>query len=719
MPVRTRLLAAAAILIAGLSTVAVGLRAQASALTRGPYLQLGTPTSVIVRWRTAVATDSMVRYGTVPGALSSVASMAAATTEHAVRITGLAPHTRYFYSIGSTTSPLAGGDLDHTFVTAPPRGARASTRIWVLGDPGTANADARRVRDGAMRAMHWREPDLWLMLGDNAYASGSDAEYQAAVFDMYPATLRRAVLWPTLGNHDAITADSATQSGPYYDIFTLPTAAEAGGEPSGTEAYYSFDYGNVHIVCLDSSESDRRATGAMLTWLRADLAATRAEWTVAYFHHPPYSKGSHDSDVEIELRQMREEAGPILEAGGVDLVLAGHSHSYERSLWLSGHYGPSTTLSPSHLLDGGSGDETVDGGYRKSAAPGSPGTLYITLGSSGKITAGPLNHPAMRRSTATLGSLVLDIEGPRMDVRFVTPDEREPGNDLVTLIKHTPGAAPGAPTHLAAEAGNGRLALTWKDGGEGRPSAYVVEAGSAPGRTDLASFSTGRLATTWQAPIGPGRYAVRVRAANGTGVSAPSNEIELMVGPNGETPPPPPRVIAATQAGTSVSILSAPSSSTSPLADVVLEVGRAPGQADVISLPVPPAFSIADVPTGAFFARLRGRTSAGLGPPSRELQFVVGGVPALPGAPVGPRAAVLGSTVALTWAPPASGTPPAAYIVEAGTQPGGTDFRLPTSTAAPSIAFANVPAGTYFVRVHGVIAVGAGLASDELRLRVP
>ncbi len=214
--------------------------------------------------------------------------------------------------------------------------------------------------------------DLWLMLGDNAYPSGTDAEYQAAVFDVYPDVLRNTVLWPTIGNHDAISASSATQTGPYYDIFSLPKTGEAGGLASGTEAYYSFDYANVHFVVLDSQDTDRSPppSGAMLTWLDDDLASTAQEWIVAYWHHPPYSDGSHESDTEIELIEMRQNALPILEDHGVDLVLTGHSHSYERSFLIDGHYGLSSTFGPSHVVDGGSGGREARTATTSSPAAG-------------------------------------------------------------------------------------------------------------------------------------------------------------------------------------------------------------------------------------------------------------------------------------------------------------------------------------------------------------
>jgi hypothetical protein len=80
------------------------------------------------------------------------------------------------------------------------------------------------------------------MLGDNAYENGTDSEYQTAVFNMYPTTLRQSVLWPTIGNHDTAQSSNPPASLPYFAMFTLPANAEAGGMASGTERYYSFDY---------------------------------------------------------------------------------------------------------------------------------------------------------------------------------------------------------------------------------------------------------------------------------------------------------------------------------------------------------------------------------------------------------------------------------------------------------------------------------------------
>ena len=316
-------------------------------VTRGPYLQRGTPSGVVVRWRTDLASDSRVRFGPAVGALNGSAGSATLTTEHVVALSPLAPDTSYVYSVGTAAVALAGGDAAHTFRTPPLAGTAKRTRIWVVGDAGTGSAAEARVRDAYASFAGGVSPDLWLMLGDNAYSSGTDAEYQRGVFDVFQGLLRASVLWPTLGNHDGVSANSALQSGPYYDIFSLPAAAEAGGVASGTEAYYAFDYGRIHFICLDSYGTDRTPGGAMAHWLATDLAATSADWVIAFWHHPPYSKGSHDSDSAVELVEMRQNILPILEDGGVDLVLSGHSHAYERSALLDGHYGLSTTLQSS------------------------------------------------------------------------------------------------------------------------------------------------------------------------------------------------------------------------------------------------------------------------------------------------------------------------------------------------------------------------------------
>ena len=409
-----------------------GQEAMPSPLVRGPYLQVGTPTSIIVKWHTAVSTEfGRVSYGTAPDALTQFVDDVNPVfnnleTGYSATITGLVPGTKYYYAVGIPTEQIAGGDEDHFFKTAPVAGKRTPFRFWALGDSGTANDNARAVRDAYYKFTGDRHTDLWLMLGDNANSSGSQVEYQNAVFsNMYEDMLRKSALFSTIGNRDAVSADSSTQTGPYYDIFDMPSAGEGGGLPSGTEAYYSFDWGNVHFVCLDSEGSSYATDGAMLTWLDADLAATDQDWIIVYWHQPPYSKGAWDSDYFQSQIDLRASFVPLLESHGVDLVLNGHCHSYERSMLIDGHYGDSSEFDPMlHAKDAGDGKMHGDGAYRKDAVGAAPneGTVYVVSGSSGCVVPSFFGHPVMATHHIELASLVVDVNGLQIDVRSLTSE---------------------------------------------------------------------------------------------------------------------------------------------------------------------------------------------------------------------------------------------------------------------------------------------------------
>jgi acid phosphatase type 7 len=513
-----------------------------AAVTRGPYLQLGTPTSIVVRWRTDVASNSRVQYGPTPGNLTSSVDNSAVATEHEVTVMGLSPDTQYYYSVGSTTTVMAGNDANHFFVTFPPTGTAAPTRVWVLGDSGTANSSQFAVRDAYYNATGTRHTDLWLMLGDNAYESGTDGEYQNAVFNVYQAMLRKSVLLPTLGNHDTAGSTAFNDNYPYFSIFTLPRNAEMGGIASGTEHYYSFDFANIHFICLDSMTASRATNGAMATWLRNDLASTFQKWIVAYWHHPSYTKGSHNSDTEIELVQMRQVFNPILEDGGVDIVLAGHSHSYERSYLIDGHYGTSGTFNDTMKKDGGSGRDPTP--YIKpEGTPGRQGAVYTVAGSSGQISGGTLNHPAMFISLNVLGSVVLDFQDNRLDASFLNASGAV--QDTYAIIKSA-GTPPAAPTGLAATPGNNQVSLTWN--ASAGASTYTVKRATTSGgpytaiATDI-SFTSYTDTTA----VNNTTYYYVVTAQNSQGESGNSSEASAT--PQAPSAPAAPTNLTVTRSG--------------------------------------------------------------------------------------------------------------------------------------------------------------------------
>jgi hypothetical protein len=186
----------------------------------------------------------------------------------------------------------------------------------------------------------------------------------------------------------------------------------------------------------------------MVNWLKNDLAANTLPWTVVYFHHPPYTKGSHDSDTETELLDMRANLVPVFEQYRVDLVLSGHSHSYERSYLIKGHMGLADSFTDAMKVDGGSGK--LPEPYLKTS-PEYAGTVYSVAGCSGKLSgiSPGWPHKAMFYSTNTkVGSLVIDVDGNSLTVKFVDKDVNVA--DEFTIRKETANpmtSVPPGPAH--------------------------------------------------------------------------------------------------------------------------------------------------------------------------------------------------------------------------------------------------------------------------------
>jgi len=532
-----------ALFLLPLAAIAFAADLAAQTVTRGPYLQVGTPSSVTVRWRTDVAMAGRVRYGTDAANLSSVADEPVAGTDHVVRVGNLSPDTRYFYSVGTTTATLAAGP-DHRFVTSPPPGASKPMRVWVIGDAGTGTTSQTAVRDAYATYNGSRETDLWLVLGDNAYNSGTDAEYQAKHFAIYPSMLRSAVSWYTLGNHDAGTGSVGAH--PYQTMFSFPTAAEAGGVASGTKSYYAFNYGNVHYISLDSQETNRSPTGAMATWLVNDLQQNTLPWVIAFWHHPPYSKGSHDSDTEVNLVEMRANFLPILEQYGVDLVLAGHSHVYERSYLLDGHYGVSTTLQPSMIKNGGDGRPGGNGAYAKPSTGPAPheGAVYVVAGSSGQTSGFIGTHPAMFISLNNLGSVVLDIDGDKLDASFLR--ENASVVDTFRLLKGTvsgnlpPDVVVTSPASGASFNAPSSIPLVASAVDEGSVTNVAFYAGP----TLLGTAAASPWSVTWNNPPA-GAHRITARATDNGGLVHISAPVYLTVTAATTTPAAPTALTAA------------------------------------------------------------------------------------------------------------------------------------------------------------------------------
>jgi 3',5'-cyclic AMP phosphodiesterase CpdA len=302
-------------------------------LRRYPYLQSVTRTSARVAWTSTSGGDAVVRFATsVAGPWTEVAAMAEAfdvartdDSESYVAydavLSGLGANAAYCYEVVEDGVVLASGlSLDTAW-----DGTDRPIRVLAFGDSGTSSAGQLALRDEILA----HEFDIFLHLGDMAYDTGTFPEFEASFFEVYRDLMHRVPAFPTMGNHEYATSIGR----PYLDVYYL---FEQALRPAENERYYSFDYGNVHFVSLDSNEgtlipilldTNGRMSDDMVDWLIDDLAASDAEWKIAFFHHPPYTSSSRGPSNAV--RQLLLD---VLEEGGVDLVLVGHDHHYERTL---------------------------------------------------------------------------------------------------------------------------------------------------------------------------------------------------------------------------------------------------------------------------------------------------------------------------------------------------------------------------------------------------
>ncbi|MFI5128422.1 MAG: purple acid phosphatase family protein [Chitinophagales bacterium] len=422
-------------------------------LIRGPYLQVATDTSMVIRWRTDASTRSRVRYGTVAGNLNLVKDDLALKTEHEIKLTALQSKTKYYYSIGTLQDTLQYGDEIY-FYTLPARGTEGFYRVGVFGDPGSLSLNQANVRDQFVKYLGNDLLNAWILLGDNAYNDGSDMEYQAKFFNIFQdKLLKKYPVFPNPGNHDYhdvdFTANYAqnNHSTAYYQNFSMPVNGEGGGVASHNKAFYSFDLGNIHFLSLDSYGKEESkyflfdTLGPQVQWVKKDLEANRnKEWVIAFFHYPPYSMGTHNSDSDGIMSAIRQNFIGILERYGVDLIICGHSHVYERSGLINNYFGKEAdydekkySLSPSTGLYNGSKNSCP---YIKGASP-DHGTVYVVSGTSSYVgkpdTSFP--HAAMRYSNATdAGAGMLEVQENRLDFKWICADGVI--RDQFTLMKN-------------------------------------------------------------------------------------------------------------------------------------------------------------------------------------------------------------------------------------------------------------------------------------------
>lgn len=429
--------------------------ARAQTVARGPYLDAVTHDAATVRVATILPGQGAVRYRALGESESQVATGSPNTREHVVVLSNLQPNTRYEYRIERAGDADAAKDGEYPFFfeTYPRDNERHyPVTLWAIGDAGEGSPAATATLQAFLTHAGPALP-TWhatLALGDNAYQLGTAAEYDAKFFRVFGPALAIAPVSATIGNHEVLASNARSESGPYFDRFgrnsmrprgasdPAPVAKAAKAsvrraapphqyysrllagrrrlhqvQPAASKLYHAFSIGRgVRVLSLDSQyvavlpDGDPRLA-AFAAWLSAELddARENADWIVVYHHHPLYSHGHHNTDFDSDHRYsvLRARLAPVYDSFGVDLVLSGHSHAYER--------GTSAVRGGKRVGDGGRPDCLNTG----------LGTAYVVAGSASKTNAAPLDHPLMGVGRVSTGSVVITAESARrLSVRFLS-----------------------------------------------------------------------------------------------------------------------------------------------------------------------------------------------------------------------------------------------------------------------------------------------------------
>ena len=290
-------------------------------ISREPYLQSTTTSSAIVAWGSKDARGELVL--TEPGGdvVTRVAATYVGNPDKEAARRAAQQHERLaaddFYIVAAKLTELEPTHLycyqivvDGVALTEPaPMNTAAApdtdepVRFVAVGDVGTGGHAAHAIKQRITESPF----ELLLVLGDIAYQSGKAAQLNGNFFAVYKDLLRYVPVYPAIGNHERRTKKGQ----PYFEAFVLP----------GRERFYSFDWGPIHFVAIDTTQRDSK----QVEWLAEDLRKNQLPWTIVFGHHPPYTNSLRGPQMWI-----RKAFAKVLTDNNVDLVVTGHEHQYER-----------------------------------------------------------------------------------------------------------------------------------------------------------------------------------------------------------------------------------------------------------------------------------------------------------------------------------------------------------------------------------------------------
>lgn len=310
------------LIVAGL--LLAGTALACANITRAPIVQnpaaLAT-TAQINFWLDSTAVIPTVEYQPDGGNALSVTAVLV-NNRYEAALTDLIPATRYSYKIkvGSTVAFDGGG-----FTTLRTKGEVGEVKFTAVGDFGKVGGDAGLMaqRIGDSIALDAANGFISFTLGDNCYNSLTLAMIDTCWLAYYRNAYSKNFAFPSYGNHDALS-NGINNTAPH--IFSPPVALS-----QFKHFLYSFDSGNVHFTIIFGSWTD--LTHAQTVWMEQDLQNSTARWKIIIFHDAPWGDPALSAVAAANIK-VRQNLSPIWEANGVDVVFAGDSHTYARTIYI-------------------------------------------------------------------------------------------------------------------------------------------------------------------------------------------------------------------------------------------------------------------------------------------------------------------------------------------------------------------------------------------------
>lgn len=429
--------------------------------------------------------------------------------QHVARMENLTPGTKYHFRCGD---PSGGMSADGVFESAPAGAADFSfVAMGDIGDNSNMRTNVGNIDSGSPF------PEIFISTGDNMYSNGANqAGWDNWFAAWQPLTLKGLALMPSLGNHDVSSGGTTN----YKGQFALPN----------NEEWYTFRYGDVAFVALNmntaygSGSAQHTAVEGWIKQARAD----GVRWVVPYFHQPAYSSGSHGSDMGI-----RGAYEPMFDKYGVDLVLQGHDHNYQRSYPMNASQKVDSCKSVCKdvtgriwVVTGGGGESLYD-----------PGSLE-----SWQVTSAQTYHHSHVEALAN-GSLhfrAIDLTKRVID-EFWIVKSGGPSNN-----------APAVPTITGPASGQTNSSLSFDVQGtdpDNDQVRYTVDWGDAKSDTSplVNSGTTQAMPHAWAAP---GTYQVKAMSTDSKGAaSAWSATIAVTITGGGQNNAPATPTIAGPATG--------------------------------------------------------------------------------------------------------------------------------------------------------------------------